>query len=52
MPRRLDKALGWLKWVYLGLAYFAVLPAVDRDFVICRFDPFVGLFRFTGPRGC
>jgi Fe-S-cluster-containing hydrogenase component 2 len=49
VPVRLDKALGWLKWVYLGLAlYYAVLPAVERDFVICRFDPFVGLFRFTG----
>lgn len=49
VPPRLDKALGSLKWVYLGLAlYFAVLPAVERDFVICRFDPFVGLFRFTG----
>jgi len=49
VPRRLDKALGWLKWVYLGTAlYYAVLPAIERDFVICRFDPFVGLFRFTG----
>jgi polyferredoxin len=49
VPRRVDKALGWLKWVYLGAAlYYAVLPAVERDFVICRFDPFVGLFRFTG----
>jgi polyferredoxin len=49
VPARLDKALGWLKWVYLGAAlYYAVLPAVERDFVICRFDPFVGLFRFTG----
>jgi hypothetical protein len=49
VPARLDKALGALKWVYLGLAVsYAVLPAVDRDFVICRFDPFVGLFRFTG----
>jgi ferredoxin len=49
VPVRLDKALGWLKWVYLGAAlYYAVLPAVERDFVICRFDPFVGLFRFTG----
>ncbi|MCG6925384.1 MAG: 4Fe-4S binding protein [Acidobacteria bacterium] len=49
VPARLDKALGWLKWLYLGAAvYFAVLPAVERDFVICRFDPFVGLFRFTG----
>jgi polyferredoxin len=25
-----------------------VQPAVDRDFLICRLDPFVGLFRFTG----
>jgi len=50
VPRRLDKVLGLFKYVYLGLAiYFAALPAVDRDFVICRFDPFVGLFRFTGP---
>lgn len=49
VPVRLDKALGWLKWAYLGAAlYYAVLPAVERDFVICRFDPFVGLFRFTG----
>ncbi len=49
VPPRLDRALGWLKWVYLGLAVvFAVLPAAMRDFVICRFDPFVGLFRFTG----
>jgi NosR/NirI family nitrous oxide reductase transcriptional regulator len=49
VPVRLDRALGWLRWVYLGAAlYYAVLPAVERDFVICRFDPFVGLFRFTG----
>jgi polyferredoxin len=49
VPVRLDRVLGWLKWVYLGLALvFAVLPAASRDFVICRFDPFVGLFRFTG----
>jgi polyferredoxin len=49
VPAKLDKALGWLKWVYLVLAVvFAVLPAAHRDFVICRFDPFVGLFRFTG----
>ena len=25
-----------------------MLPAASRDFLICRFDPFVGLFRFTG----
>jgi polyferredoxin len=49
VPPKLDRALGWLKWIYLAVAlYYAVLPAVDRDFVICRYDPFVGLFRFTG----
>lgn len=49
VPRRLDQALGYLKYVYLGLAiYFAVLPAAQRDFVICRYDPFVSLFRFNG----
>jgi polyferredoxin len=49
VPRRLDQALGLLKYVYLGLAiWFAVQPAVGRDFVVCRFDPFVGFFRRTG----
>ena len=49
VPRRLDRVLGGFRWVYLALAIgFAVLPAASRDFVICRFDPFVGFFRFTG----
>jgi len=50
VPRRLDKVLGSLKYVYLIAAlWFAVKPAADRDFIICRFDPFVGFFRLTGP---
>jgi ferredoxin len=55
VPRRVDKALGLLKWAYLLLAiWFAVRPFAERpdetrDFIICRFDPFVGFFRFTGP---
>lgn len=49
VPRRLDYALGLLKYVYLGLAIVAaVQPAVTRDFLICRFDPFVGFFRREG----
>ena len=49
VPRRLDQVLGLLKYVYLGLAiWFAVLPLASRDFLICRFDPFVGFFRRTG----
>lgn len=49
VPKRLDRALGLLKYVYLLAAIgFAVLPLAQRDFVICRFDPFVSLFRRSG----
>ncbi len=49
VPRRVDKILGLFKYGYLGLAILlAVQPALGRDFVICRFDPFVGFFRRTG----
>lgn len=50
MPRRLDKSLGTIKYLYLVVAvWMAIRPAESRDFVICRFDPFVGFFRLTGP---
>jgi polyferredoxin len=49
VPRRLDTALGLLRYVYLALAIaLAIQPAIARDFVICRFDPFVGFFRREG----
>jgi polyferredoxin len=49
VPRRLDQALSLLRYVYLGLAiFFALRPLAARDFVICRFDPFVGFFRMSG----
>ncbi len=49
VPRRLDRTLGLLKYVYLALAiWYAAQPIADRDFVICRFDPFVSIFRRTG----
>jgi polyferredoxin len=50
VPRLLDKLLGSLKYVYLSLALLVALrPALVRDFIICRFDPFVGFFRGDGP---
>jgi polyferredoxin len=50
VPRLLDKALGSLKYFYLLLAILAaVRPEITREFLICRFDPFVGFFRFEGP---
>jgi NAD-dependent dihydropyrimidine dehydrogenase PreA subunit len=49
VPRKLDRALSLLRYVYLAAAiWFAVLPMARRDFLICRFDPFVGFFRHTG----
>ena len=49
VPRRLDRALGLLKYVYLGLALWFALEPVTRTFLICRYDPFVGFFRRSGP---
>lgn len=60
VPARLDRALGAIKYVYLGLA---VLFAgwglhlalggwkidIARRFIICEWDPFIGLFRLSGP---
>lgn len=49
VPPRIDRALGLLRYAYLGVAlFFALKPALARDFLICRFDPFVGFFRRTG----
>jgi polyferredoxin len=46
LPRWLAELLSLLPLFYLGVAvYLAVLGA---GFVICRFDPFVGIFRLGG----
>jgi polyferredoxin len=45
VPVWLESALGLIAWAYLGLA--VLLAATGCDFVICRYDPFVGLFRFS-----
>jgi polyferredoxin len=49
VPQSVDRWGGMLKYVYLAAAIgFAVQPAETRDFIICRFDPFVGFFRLSG----
>jgi formate hydrogenlyase subunit 6/NADH:ubiquinone oxidoreductase subunit I len=46
VPRPLDSALSLFAHVYLALA---VLVAVTgAGFLICRYDPFVGIFRLAG----
>lgn len=46
VPAWLDHALGTLAYVYLGAA--VALAATGTSFLICRYDPFVALFRRTG----
>ncbi len=47
MPSWLRKTLGLIPYIYLALAIlFAV---TGTDFLICRYDPFVGIFRMDAP---
>lgn len=52
LPRTVDRWCGKFRYVYLMAAiWFAAQPAATRDFIICRFDPFVGFFRLSGTAG-
>jgi len=47
LPAWLSRGLGFLPFAYLGAA---VLSAVNGGlYLICRYDPFVGIFRMSGP---
>ena len=48
VPGWLDEILRVLPWIYLALA--VLLAATGSVFIICKFDPFVGIFRLAGPR--
>lgn len=41
------KTLSFIPHVYLGLA--VLFAATGTDFIICRYDPFVGIFRLDAP---
>jgi len=60
VPEKLDRALRWLPYAYLGIAalfagwglhlhFGAWQIDAGRRFLICEWDPFVGLFRLSGP---
>jgi NosR/NirI family nitrous oxide reductase transcriptional regulator len=60
VPEKLDRILGWLPYIYLGVAvWFAGWGLnmtigswkleVGKRFLICEWDPFIGLYRITGP---
>lgn len=49
MNKAVEAVLGLLPWLYLILT---ILFAVTRSqFLICRFDPFIGIFRLGGDMG-
>lgn len=49
ISKAVTAALGIIPWLYL---IFAVLYAVTRSrFIICQFDPFIGIFRLGGDVG-
>ena len=48
VPTWIDHALGLLAYVYLGAA--VLFAATGAAWIICRYDPFVGLFRLTVER--
>jgi len=49
LPRWIVHALGLLPCVYLALA--VLFAATGSAYVICRYDPFIALFRLNGPAG-
>lgn len=48
VPTWLDESLRILPWVHLALG--VLFAATGSFFLICEYDPFVGLFRMAGPR--
>ena len=47
LPKWIQQILGLIPFLYLGLA--ALFVATKSDFIICRYDPFVGFFRMDAP---
>jgi len=46
LPLWLEHSLGLLAYAYLGLA--VLFAATGSGFIICQYDPFVGIFRLSG----
>ncbi len=47
VPRWLEQGLSVVPYLYLGLG--VLFAATGSTFLICRYDPFVPIFRMTGP---
>ncbi len=49
IPRWLEEGLGLVPFLYLGAAI--LFAATGSAFIICRYDPFVSIFRLSGSFG-
>jgi len=47
VPKRVEAVLTAIPFVYLGLS--VLFAATGSQFIICRYDPFVGFFRIDAP---
>lgn len=47
VPAAIERVLAAIPFVYLGLA--VLFAATESQFFICRYDPFVGIFRMEAP---
>lgn len=47
IPSWIRKTLGFIPVIYLALS--VLLAATGSNFIICKYDPFVGIFRMDGP---
>lgn len=47
VPVWIRKTLAFIPYLYLGLA--VLYAATGTQFIICRYDPFVGIFRMNAP---
>jgi ferredoxin len=47
VPKAVESVLAAVPFIYLGAA--VLFSALNSGFLICRYDPFVGIFRFNAP---
>ena len=49
LPRTLEKVLSTIPYIYLTFAL--IIASTGADFIMCRYDPFIGFFRLSASFG-
>jgi len=47
LPKTIETILSTVPYIYLALSI--LFAATDSHFIICKYDPYVGIFRLNGP---